>query len=66
MDAADHDERRFRDAVRRAYAAAGLRLAPVHERSLARVYAGWAESADPEFIADLERALAASLMLPAS
>lgn len=54
-------EDRFKSAVQRAYAAAGVRLQEHHAESLASVYANWAEGADEGVVARVERALAASL-----
>ncbi|MDP1873207.1 hypothetical protein [Phenylobacterium sp.] len=55
-------EDRFCSAVRRAYDAAGVRLQDHHARSLASVYARWAQGADEDrVVARVERALAASL-----
>jgi hypothetical protein len=54
-------EERFKAAVLRAYAAAGMRLDDFHVASLARVYATWAEGSDERVVHRVERALAASL-----
>jgi hypothetical protein len=54
-------EEQMRDAIGRAYAAAGLSLEEHHLESLAKVYAAWSQGADEGIVQRMERALVASL-----
>ena len=50
--------------MRRAYAFAGVRPKPGETASLARVYAAWAQGADTDVVARIERKLTRFLGCP--